>query len=86
MSKLKNASKPPFYKTGPLYFNSEDQNATDPSPKSDAKKKADPDPVKYFKSFGSKATQRTAANPYPKDSERYRKFAGLQKRVEDSSF
>ena len=51
-----------------------------------SKKKVNPNPAEHLKSFGSKATQRTAANPYPKDSERYRKFAGLQKRVEDSSF
>jgi len=53
--------------------------------KKTSKKKVDKDPVKYFKSFESKATQRTAKNPYPKESARNRKFAQLQKKLEDSS-
>jgi hypothetical protein len=53
--------------------------------KKTSKKKVDKDPVKYFKSFPSKATQRTAKNPYPKESARNRKFAQLQKKLEDSS-
>ena len=43
------------------------------------------DPVKHFNSFGSKATQRTAKNPYPSKSDRNRKFAQLQKNLTDSS-
>ena len=43
------------------------------------------DPVKHFESFGSKATQRTAKNPYPPKSDRNRKFAQLQKNLKDSS-
>ena len=49
-------------------------------------KKVDPDPTKHFKSLGSKALQRTAKNPYKNESVSFRKFAGLQKRLEDSSF
>ena len=40
----------------------------------------------YFNSFKSKATQRTAKNPYPKESVNFRAFAKLQNKLEDSSF
>lgn len=39
MAKQKNASKTPFYKTGPLYILNEDKNVSDPSPKSNPGKK-----------------------------------------------
>jgi len=60
---------------------------TDPKlPKSEVKKeKFDQDPVKHFKSFGSKATQMTAKNPYAPKSVRNRKFAQLQKNLRNSS-
>lgn len=85
MAKLKNASKPPFYKTGPLYLHNKDHKVADKSKKSDDKVEVNPDPVKYFKGLESKAIQRTTPNPYPKESVRARKFDQLQKRLESSS-
>ena len=57
-----------------------------PETKKPSKKKVNPDPTEHFKSLGSKALQRTAGNPYPKESVSFRKFARLQKRLENSSF
>jgi hypothetical protein len=54
-------------------------------PKPTPKQKIDKDPVKHFNSFTSKATQRTAKNPYPKDSVRNRKFSQLQNNLRNSS-
>jgi len=54
-------------------------------PKPIPKQKIDKDPVKYFNSFPSKATQKTAKNPYPKDSVRNRKFSQLQNKLRNSS-
>lgn len=60
---------------------------SDPKPKkSEVKKeKFDKDPVKHFKSFGSKVKQMTAKNPYAPKSVRNRKFAQLQKNLRNSS-
>lgn len=55
-------------------------------PKLEVKKeKFNKDPLKHFKSFGSKVEQMSAKNPYPRKSNRNRKFAQLQKRLIDSS-
>jgi predicted acyl esterase len=85
MAKLQNASKPPFYKTGALYLHAEGHAAPDPSTKKDAKEKFDKDPTKHFKSFGTKKEQMNAKNPYPRKSERSKKFNQLQRRLKDSS-
>ena len=86
MAKLNNASKSPFYKKGALYLHTEDHATSDPTPKADAKKKVDKDPTKHFKSLGNNKQKMNAKNPYPKDSQRAKKFAALKERLKDSSF
>ena len=60
------------------------REGSDPKPKTE--KMVRSNPSTYFNSFKSKATQRTAKNPYPKESVNFRAFAKLQKKLEDSSF
>lgn len=85
MAKLKNASKIPFYKTGPLYLHAEGHDTPDPSPVVGDKKKVDKDPKKHLSSFGTNKEKMNAKNPYPPKSDRYRNFKQLQNKLISSS-
>jgi len=60
------------------------REGSDPKPKTE--KKVRSNPSEYFKSFPTKKQQKSAKNPYPKESVNYRAFASLQKNLKDSSF
>ncbi len=54
--------------------------------KKPSKKNIDKNPEVYFKSFPNNRERINAKNPYPKDSDRARKFDSYQKKLKGSSF